>query len=94
VNDRAEAAVRHRPMGMIGAALPSPEETHRLTELLVVLGEVDRLMDAIDRHARGPSAINSRQMDTATQRTITSGTHTRAVIASHPGSSRADQVWQ
>jgi hypothetical protein len=51
-------------------------------------------MDAIDGHARGPSAINRRQIDTTTQRRITSGTHTRAVIASDPDSSRADQVWQ
>jgi hypothetical protein len=51
-------------------------------------------MDAIDRHARGPSAINSRQMDTATQRTITSGTHIRAFIAFDPGSSRADHPGQ
>jgi len=69
-----------------------PEETHRLAELLVVLRGVGLLMDAIDRHARGPSAINSRQIDTTTHRTITSGTHTRAVIESDPGSSRADQT--
>jgi hypothetical protein len=51
-------------------------------------------MGASDRHARGPSAINSRQIDTATQRTITSGTHSRALIESDPGSSRADEAWQ
>jgi len=53
---------------------------------------VGRLMEAIDRHARGPSAINSRQIDTTSQRTITSGTQRRALIASDPGSSRADQA--
>jgi hypothetical protein len=71
-----------------------PEETHRVAGLLVVLRGVGRLMDAIDRHARGPSAINRRQIDTATHRTITSGTHTRAVMASDPSSGRADQAWQ
>ena len=93
MNDRAETAARHRPMGMIGAAhRAGPEETHRLAGLLVVLRGVGRLRDAIDRHARGPSAINSRQIDTTSQRTITSGTHRRALIASGPGSSRADQA--
>jgi hypothetical protein len=65
---------------------------HRLAGFLVVLRGVGRLMDAIDGHARGPSAINSRQIDTATQRTITSGTHRRAFIATDPGSSRAHQA--
>ena len=92
MNDRAGAAVRHRPMGMIGAAhrARGPEETHRPAGLLAVLRGVGRLMEAIDRHARGPSAINSRQIDTTSQRIITSGTHRRALIASAPGSSRAD----
>ena len=60
--------------------------------LLGVLRAPGRLMDAIDRHARGPSAINSRQIDTTSQRTITSGTHRRALIACDPSSSRADKA--
>ena len=96
MNDRAEAAVRHRPMGMIGAArrAGAPLRLTRLAGLLVVLRGVGRLMDAIDRHARGPSAINSRQIDTASQRTITSGTQRRAFIATDLGSGRADQAGQ
>jgi hypothetical protein len=62
--------------------------------LLVVLRGVGRPRDAIDRHARGPSAINNRQIDTASQRTITSGTNMRAFIATDPGSSRAHHGWQ
>ena len=59
-----------------------------------MLPGVGRLLDAIDRHARGPSAINSRQIDTASQRTITNGTQMRALIASDLGSGRADQARQ
>ena len=61
-----------------------PEETHRVAGLLAVLRGAGRPMDGIDRHARGPSAINSRQIDTASQRTITSGTHMRAVTSLAP----------
>jgi hypothetical protein len=59
-----------------------------------VLPGVGRLIHAIDRQARGPSAINSRQIDTASQRTITNGTQMRALIASDPGSGRSDQARQ
>jgi hypothetical protein len=50
-----------------------------------VLRGVGRLTNAIDRHAGAPSAIKSRQIETAIQRTITSGTHMCALISSDPG---------
>jgi hypothetical protein len=68
------------------------QKERQLVGFLVVLRGVGRLTDAIDRHARGPSAINSRQIDTATQRTITSGTHRREFIATDPASNRAHQA--
>src|SRR3954453_12958 len=65
-----------------------PDEAHRLAGLLVVLRDVVRLTGAIDRHAGAPRAISSREIDTATQRMITSGTHRGLVISSAPKRTR------